>query len=542
MDVPGFSGIAGIQENQADMASAGVDIFGNYPLEHALKKGRDQFIYPVATISNEGPFTFQFPDTGEGNYIDLGQTRFEGTVKVWKKDASTPSGLSACTVNDVHLVNMFPQSLFKNIGASMNSNTITVVSTAAYMYKSYIETIFSYGQDAARTHLQSEMFGMDTPENYDNFGGNSGGRTRSVHVGEDIYFSCPLHLDLMNLDRFLPNGQKLTIEFERNNDNFSLISKPRTGNLSTPADSTAEQVRLNKKRLADELAAAAAAKTGSSATGSQATGDTSTGGGSNATGSQTTGGNDIASTGSEDYTTIAHRSIPERLTSGSATPQYEFKIEFKDFRLKFRVICIDQALAKHHQILFNKGKRAVYPIIRSVIRTCAYTPGSDMATWSNLFKNIPNTLIVGLVSTAAYNGSLTLNPYNFKTYDVKRLTIDLNGEVFPAGVRDINWDTQDYIQAYRRLTDNTGLLHMNAGHQITPSQFKGGSTFYAFDFSPDSCLNFHRHSKVHGTMNMNISFKSPVEEAFTVVCFATYNDVIELDAHQQFHSEVSVLT
>lgn len=94
-----------------------------------------------------------------------------------------------------------------------------------YAYKSYLETIFSFGSDASSTHLKSSYFEMDTPDNYEKGeADNTGAKNRSLVVDHPLHFSIPLHADVFQISRYLPPHTVVKVILSRQRDEFSLFS------------------------------------------------------------------------------------------------------------------------------------------------------------------------------------------------------------------------------------------------------------------------------------------------------------------------------
>ena len=71
---------------------------------------------------------------------------------------------------------------------------------------------------------------------------------------------------------------------------------------------------------------------------------------------------------------------------------------------------------------FQKGsKKAVYPTVRSEIRTFNHPNDSVYFEANNVFHNqIPNRVIVALMDQTAFNGSDTKYAFGYKTFTVRR--------------------------------------------------------------------------------------------------------------------------
>ena len=63
-------------------------------------------------------------------------------------------------------VNVFLHSLFSQVDMTLNGTVVTAANNM-YPYRSYIETLLSYGSDAKRSQLTSELFYKDDAGRFD---------------------------------------------------------------------------------------------------------------------------------------------------------------------------------------------------------------------------------------------------------------------------------------------------------------------------------------------------------------------------------------
>ena len=124
-------------------------------------KRRDYIIHgPVASITGSGPIEFHVQASTE-DYIDLGRTKLQLTLKVVKADNSA-------LANDakVSTSNLLLHTLFSQVDCKLNEKLVTP-SVNTYPYKLYFETILSHGSDSLKSWLQAELLEEDDPCNND---------------------------------------------------------------------------------------------------------------------------------------------------------------------------------------------------------------------------------------------------------------------------------------------------------------------------------------------------------------------------------------
>ena len=107
---------------------------------------------PIASV-DQSDLEFLIPADNE-TYIDP-------DLKVYVRGKLTKIYGTALDENDFTLVtNNLLHSLFTQCTVSLNGTTITQ-STELYNYRSLLETVLTYGNNAATTHLRNAMWIMD---------------------------------------------------------------------------------------------------------------------------------------------------------------------------------------------------------------------------------------------------------------------------------------------------------------------------------------------------------------------------------------------
>ena len=108
------------------------------------------------------------------------------------------------------------------------NDTQVTSSSNTYPFRAYVETLLSYGAEAKKTQLTSQLWYKDTAGHMDatqENGGNAGlARRRGYIVGSRVVEMMGLHVNLFMQDRFLLNGVTVKIRLVRSKDTFSLMA------------------------------------------------------------------------------------------------------------------------------------------------------------------------------------------------------------------------------------------------------------------------------------------------------------------------------
>ena len=82
----------------------------------------------------------------------------------------------------------------------------------------------------------------------------------------------------------------------------------------------------------------------------------------------------------------------------------------------------------------SKTKKVQYPVVHSEIRTYFFDCNSTRWEQDNVFVNgVPGKLIIGLMNSNNYNGSLKYYPFAYEKFGVIRVRRTIDGEEYPYG-------------------------------------------------------------------------------------------------------------
>lgn len=81
----------------------------------------------------------------------------------------------------------------------------------------------------------------------------------------------------------------------------------------------------------------------------------------------------------------------------------------------------------HSEVLLKQP--AIYPLRRSDMKCFTIAAGQFHMNIDDVFQeDIPESLVVGLVSSRAYSGDYTLNPYNFQHFNCNFAAFYVDGK------------------------------------------------------------------------------------------------------------------
>lgn len=213
----------------------------------------------------------------------------------------------------------------------------------------------------------------------------------------------------------------------------------------------------------------------------------------------------------------------------SAIGAQAFKVKIISASMMVRKVKISPSVYLAHAKTLETGM-AKYPIRRVICKTFTIPAGYMDISQEKVFSGqLPTRLILGCVDNRAFNGSLTRNPFNFQHFNLKEVSIYLDGQ--NHGIRPLVTDFEggQYITAYMSLFTGTAKVFRDEGNQINRSDYARGYTLYAFDLSSDLSDTDSFNLTRHGTVRVNLNFGTALAQTVTVVVYAEFENLIELD-------------
>lgn len=114
---------------------------------------------------------------------------------------------------------------------------------------------------------------------------------------------------------------------------------------------------------------------------------------------------------------------------GTFTPGTSYPIELENIHITLDKKEASPEVQKYYMKQINAGFNPRLTIDRSVIKSYIVTAGKSDLSHYNIISGsqLPEQLIIGIVSEDAFNGTLNTNPYKFDDYDITEASILVNG-------------------------------------------------------------------------------------------------------------------
>lgn len=201
-----------------------LDLFTNLPTQASVDDGFFTEYQPIGSLTDDNPVKFHV--SGDSNsYIDLASSYIYLEVKITKAD-----GTNIDANTEVGPINLLAHTLFKQVDISLN-DVLVSDSSNLYHYRSMIETLLSYGDEAKESQLTISMYAKDKAGKMDAVNDDNTGlvkRREYFAESQTVQLIGKLHGDIFHQPRYMINGVDIKLSLVRNSDKMVLMAATTT--------------------------------------------------------------------------------------------------------------------------------------------------------------------------------------------------------------------------------------------------------------------------------------------------------------------------
>ena len=227
---------------------------------------------------------------------------------------------------------------------------------------------------------------------------------------------------------------------------------------------------------------------------------------------------------------IIHRTKPDFHLMTNAIDGTTFMVKILQAKLKIRNVKVLESISLAHEQALSVNN-ALYSYNHTEIRKIPITTNSVQFELQDLFTGrLPDKLIVMFVKTDALQGSYKKNPFNFEHFTIQNLKLTVNGNDVYQCYSDMDFENNDYTEAFREMYNQLGNGFTDSGLFINKFEFGNGYTFFPFDLTADGCSNSNKHLETNdiGTINLSGNFKKKLDRNITCVVYAEFENRFEI--------------
>lgn len=214
----------------------------------------------------------------------------------------------------------------------------------------------------------------------------------------------------------------------------------------------------------------------------------------------------------------------------SAENGQKYKIHIEDTILRCCYLKINPGVLLGHSEALQKHP-ALYPFKKSDIKCFGIPAGQFHLNIDDVFQGeIPERLVVGLVSSKAYSGSYSLNPFNFEHFHCNFAAFYVDGKSVPSAPLEPNFSTGNYVTAFLSLVGGKKKDQDNPSFQLSRNDYLKGYCLYMFDINPSYEEENNLPLLRKGHSRLQLKFEKALPESVTCICYGRFPAILSIDS------------
>ena len=170
---------------------------------------------------------------------------------------------------------------------------------------------------------------------------------------------------------------------------------------------------------------------------------------------------------------------------------------------------------------------AKYPYERTEMKTYTITAGLLSFSKEDVFQGeVPNKVVLGLVSTSSFFGDYKGNPFNLKHAYISEIGVKVDDTPVPAKPIHTKFGKfNNCATAFRSIFEDHPDL------DVSRIEYEHGYTLFSFTTRKGSHETLNTLQK--GNFSIEMQFGQTTEESYTLVIMAKFPHVMEINVDRQ---------
>jgi len=217
-------------------------------------------------------------------------------------------------------------------------------------------------------------------------------------------------------------------------------------------------------------------------------------------------------------------------TNNSVKP----KVVIQEATLHLLAVKTNPAIMELHAVNLARGYPCIYEFNKAEIDTIPIREKTTNEVKDDLFHGrIPNYLVMFLVSSRAFHGDYSLNPFNFKHYGIKSLLLTRDSENMPYERFRPDFATGNCLREFMSLYQSNDLMGKNAILPISYDEFRSGYTTFQWNLTDNRRTGVNAGPNQRGNLKLDITFSKETDEAMVVVLYGLFESTVQVFGNDQ---------
>ena len=210
--------------------------------------------------------------------------------------------------------------------------------------------------------------------------------------------------------------------------------------------------------------------------------------------------------------------------------KYQYKI--LECKLYVHHVRVNPTIARELEDITIKGENMKYPVRRVEVTYFTKSEGMTDLSQPNIIQGKkPKRVIIGLLNLDAFHGHYKKDPFNYKHFNTREVSIRVDGERYPEEGMKMNVDEGDVLIPVMNLLMTTDSFLTDRDIGINLTNYLLRNNLFAFNLSPTGSSggeNFELSTNV--TVDAQIMLSAATATAVAVLVYAEYDSEIIIDA------------
>lgn len=235
---------------------------------------------------------------------------------------------------------------------------------------------------------------------------------------------------------------------------------------------------------------------------------------------------------------VLHRNIKPAFYFMYNADDCPFKFKLEAVKMKIRKVKLNASIVESiEQMMVKESEPISYKLLDARVFTKTYAGYGTEIIEDNLFHGVlPNRIIFGFVTNAAYTGKFAKNPFHFQHLNIQEVSMTVNGQHFPIPPLQMDFETGQTAEAFYQMMDSVHSVKSTTPPLISHAMFKNGFTLFSYDMSADQhgSKNHYQISNQPANIRLYVRFKQgAANENVTLIVYYEVNSQLNINHTRQ---------
>lgn len=212
------------------------------------------------------------------------------------------------------------------------------------------------------------------------------------------------------------------------------------------------------------------------------------------------------------------------------------RLHIEDIKLQICHVSLQPAVKMQIDKILNPNEAgptlpALYPMGRVTVTPVQIPKDSFQMVKTDLWQGeVPSRVVVGLVSSEAFEGHYQKNPFFFNHYNIASISFKLGNEDVPGEPMTLNIQESDYLLGLVSLYQVASKHVSDAELSVDRNTYREGLTLFGFTIDPSAQEDAGQRGLPRRDLStLMMKFRQATPHDITAIIYATFHDEVSID-------------